>query len=547
MAIGSLQPRAVSEPKDPRELRIEELTRENAALRAKIAELEHPRGRRTRSAVVLVAAVFGAIALAAVLAYAYGGPSEELPETASAPRERPARRAPPREPTGDPELDAHHAMLDRDYPMHGLVTMAQLIVRATPAPDGAIVGWLRLGGRVRLKSDAERTPTCSTGWYELYPRGFACAGQGIEVAETPPQAPAAEGAADTDSALPYNYYQVREPQVPEYHQLPSRDDQREALAHRDRYVALLNDGDERRAELLRAGRLPNEPMSPAVVARYLERNFYVASNAIEVRSSRRFVRTVRGSYIKEAQLLPRTGSDFAGVELNDETSLPIAFAVRAARPMRRMVAEDGTERFVEDETLPAYERLQRVPWVRTERHGPFDYHVVEASDEEPRFLRDWFVAVAERIDPPSGIEDDEPWVHVDVGSQTLVVYRGRTPIYATLVSSGMEGHDTPIGEFTIRRKFVSDTMADLGPDAGDEAYRIEDVPWTQYFEGSVALHGAFWHHRFGLRRSHGCVNLAPRDARWVFEHTWPEIPDGWHGVTTEGRSGFRGSRVIVTP
>ena len=42
------------------------------------------------------------------------------------------------------------------------------------------------------------------------------------------------------------------------------------------------------------------------------------------------------------------------------------------------------------------------------------------------------------------------------------------------------------------------------------------------------------------------MNLTPADARFVYEHTWPVVPEGWHGVTTEGRSGFRGSRVVVT-
>jgi hypothetical protein len=51
-----------------------------------------------------------------------------------------------------------------------------------------------------------------------------------------------------------------------------------------------------------------------------------------------------------------------------------------------------------------------------------------------------------------------------------------------------------------------------------------------YFEGSYALHGAFWHDRFGQVRSHGCVNLAPEDARWLFRWTTPLLPAGWHGV-----------------
>ena len=155
------------------------------------------------------------------------------------------------------------------------------------------------------------------------------------------------------------------------------------------------------------------------------------------------------------------------------------------------------------------------------------------------------MSVIEAIEVPFEIEPGEPWIHVDISSQSLVIYRGDTPVYATLVSTGIDGHDTPIGTFTIHKKAITDTMANLGPDAGDDAYRIQDVPWTQYFEGSFALHTAFWHHRFGLRRSHGCVNLAPADAHRVFRETWPRIPDGWHAVSTD-RTGFRASRVHVT-
>jgi lipoprotein-anchoring transpeptidase ErfK/SrfK len=115
----------------------------------------------------------------------------------------------------------------------------------------------------------------------------------------------------------------------------------------------------------------------------------------------------------------------------------------------------------------------------------------------------------------------------------------------TLASTGLDGFETPVGVFTIRRKLISDTMANLGPEAGDDRYRVEDVPWTQYFEGSVALHAAFWHGQFGMRRSHGCVNLAPQDARRIFSETWPRIPEGWHGASTD-RTGFPASRVVVT-
>jgi hypothetical protein len=71
-----------------------------------------------------------------------------------------------------------------------------------------------------------------------------------------------------------------------------------------------------------------------------------------------------------------------------------------------------------------------------------------------------------------------------------------------------------------------------------DAYSIEDVPWTMYFQGSYALHAAFWHDRFGSSRSHGCVNLSPADARWLFEWSTPTLPSGWHGVVaTRSQSG----------
>ncbi|HMI89897.1 MAG TPA: L,D-transpeptidase, partial [Polyangiales bacterium] len=106
-------------------------------------------------------------------------------------------------------------------------------------------------------------------------------------------------------------------------------------------------------------------------------------------------------------------------------------------------------------------------------------------------------------------------------------------------------HDSPLGLFEIRQKSVASTMSDLGPEAGDDRYSIDDVPWTEYFAGSIALHGAFWHNSFGLRRSHGCVNLSPYDAHRVFNHTWPEVPDGWHGVSTD-QTGVHASKVYIT-
>jgi plasmid stabilization system protein ParE len=490
----------------------------------------------------LLAVVAALVWSVSVVAPRGGEPSEPVEAIGEAPS------APATEDERARAAADHAAMLDREWPLHGIVTGTQLTVRAEASTDSTVLGWLRVGGHVRLQRDPVQAAGCRSGWYRVHPRGFACAGQGITISETAPTEDETALGPNLGSHLPYRYLFVKEPQVPEWYQLPSREDQRAAERHAQRYVQLLREGNERLAARLRAGELANEPPPPREVARFLDHGFFLASNGVEIRSRRRFVRTVRGTYVKEAQLEERTGSSFQGVELGAELGvghqLPVAWAIRTARPLRREQRGDAS-RMIDDESLEPFERLSQVPWLRRERIGDQVYHVVRAPDGSERYLRDWYVAVADRRDPPRGIADDEPWVHVDLSAQTLVVYRGREPIFATLVSTGTEGHATPVGEYTIRRKLISDTMADLGSDLGDDRYRIEDVPWTQYFDGSIALHAAFWHSQFGIVRSHGCVNIAPRDAHYVFQHTWPQVPEGWHGVSTEG-TGFRGSRVIVT-
>jgi hypothetical protein len=120
-------------------------------------------------------------------------------------------------------------------------------------------------------------------------------------------------------------------------------------------------------------------------------------------------------------------------------------------------------------------------------------------------------------------------------------------VYATLVSTGLTARDdtgasyeTVQGGFRIQQKHIATTM---DGDATNGAYSIEDVPWVMYFEQSFALHGAYWHTGFGAVRSHGCVNLLPEDARWLFAWTSPTVPAGWHGAFST--TADPGTRVYV--
>jgi hypothetical protein len=138
------------------------------------------------------------------------------------------------------------------------------------------------------------------------------------------------------------------------------------------------------------------------------------------------------------------------------------------------------------------------------------------------------------------VADDEIWLDVELDQQVLTVMRGTTPVYTTLISSGLKG-PTPRGLFRINEKHAFGSM-NSRPGAA-EAYAVEAVPFVQYIDGNIALHGAYWHDRFGFRISHGCVNLSPRDARKVYSFTGPHARGGWEDVYED--EGDLGTRVRI--
>jgi lipoprotein-anchoring transpeptidase ErfK/SrfK len=112
--------------------------------------------------------------------------------------------------------------------------------------------------------------------------------------------------------------------------------------------------------------------------------------------------------------------------------------------------------------------------------------------------------------------DNGRWIEINLFEQTIAVYENETLVYATLISTGLPGWWTRPGLFQIYVKLEADTMRGaFEPDRAD-FYYLEDVPYTMYFDEARALHGAYWHNGFGYPRSHGCVNLAPGDAQWIY-------------------------------
>jgi hypothetical protein len=151
--------------------------------------------------------------------------------------------------------------------------------------------------------------------------------------------------------------------------------------------------------------------------------------------------------------------------------------------------------------------------------------------------------------PPADLAKGEKWIDVNLTRKTLLAIEGDKPVYAALVSPGRKStnkakdHSTVKGTFRIREKHIAVTMDGDGTAAGDLPYSIEDVPYVAYFEGSYALHGAFWHNNFGREMSHGCVNLSPLDAKKIFFWVEPKLPRGLHAVWSSKEN--RGTIVVI--
>jgi lipoprotein-anchoring transpeptidase ErfK/SrfK len=135
---------------------------------------------------------------------------------------------------------------------------------------------------------------------------------------------------------------------------------------------------------------------------------------------------------------------------------------------------------------------------------------------------------------PSDLRKGERWLDVDLKSQVLTAYVGERAVFATLVSTG-RGADgtvlgTPRGAQRVWVKLRTSDMDNLDDQSAAQNYAIQAVPWVMYFDHGYGLHGTFWHHEFGTKHSHGCVNLSPLDAERLFAWSSPRLPPGWNAV-----------------
>lgn len=237
-------------------------------------------------------------------------------------------------------------------------------------------------------------------------------------------------------------------------------------------------------------------------------------------------RTRLGREIAMKDLRPAKPSRFAGEHLDGSAKLDFGWVAKDGAPVH--LTADATAKVVARKPRHARLRLAKLD-------GPAGFYRVAEG-----WMTETDLRVPHRAPRPPLVAADEPWLDVELASQTLVAYLGDQPVFATLVATGVGAEGTPFatprGIHRVRAKLRAATMDNL-EHTGVVPYSYEDVPFTQYI-GRVALHGVFWHDQFGAPRSHGCINLSPSDAEWLFGFTKPALLAGdEEAATTEKRPG----------
>jgi lipoprotein-anchoring transpeptidase ErfK/SrfK len=450
-------------------------------------------------------------------------------------------------------------------------------------PDAASkrLGYLRAGAVVERDVSVAKEPVrgggCKSAFAAIKPAGWVCLDEATLDVEHPIVRAAARR-PDHQKKLPYMYGIVTRG-GPVYAKLPTADELREhepgLKKHLAKWRADQESGAtygldvwtryakeegrlaldplealEQRASderlpwfLASGGRVPSlsgqAKASSSVKIGQVDRRNGVAFLESLLFEGRRYNVTTDLRVVPADRFRPIRGSDFHGYRIGVDVDFPFAL-VRRKGAKKYELGEGGKLR-----EAGALEYRAAVPLTGKQKFfaGKLHYEAKEGFWVDDR--------AAGRVDPakkmPAWGKNGEKWIDINVTKQVLVAYEGEKAVYATLVSTGEHGLGDPEssrstlrGIFRVHTKYATVTM---DSDAVGEEFELRDVPYVQYFKDGYALHGAYWHDAFGMPKSHGCVNLAPEDARRLFHWTNPQLPPGWHGVAQS----LTGTVVFVHP
>jgi lipoprotein-anchoring transpeptidase ErfK/SrfK len=167
---------------------------------------------------------------------------------------------------------------------------------------------------------------------------------------------------------------------------------------------------------------------------------------------------------------------------------------------------------------PRYQIVHEVPAV-TQKPG---YFAVGADEWLPE---DKVALVNPQVPAEAGANVCR-FIYANLAEQTLAVYNNCSLVFATLISSGANSWTFKGSDFHILYKVEYSSIT--APEWSTSEYYIQGVPYFMTYDLDFGFHGAYWHDNFGTAASHGCINLSPADAKWLYE---------WAGL---------GERVIIS-
>lgn len=191
------------------------------------------------------------------------------------------------------------------------------------------------------------------------------------------------------------------------------------------------------------------------------------------------------------------------------------------------------------------------------------HRVVEAKPDDAGFL--WYKVADDRkgADPYYVLarhmrmiteQDLEPInpgadkrIEVSLAAQRIDCYEDDRIVFSTMTSSGGEGFGTPKGNHAVvykqpSRHMYSDPESEAFSDPN--YFDLPGVPFNIFLTTlGHAIHGTFWHGDFGRPRSHGCLNVTPEAARWLFRWTEPVHP---YSALASGSASEPGTPIIVS-
>ncbi len=446
---------------------------------------------------------------------------------------------------------------------------SEIPVLERPKADAPVIGAVRAGGSVaRADKPYKKTKACEGGYYPVAPRGFVCATPDVSLeAKTFVE-------VDTGKALPFRHGLAKSA-TPLYARIPTPKEQEDnepdlfkhlARAAKEKpkslragandvpldergvatgpaVIAKAGDGigeDGRRtnASHFAFAGAPKEPPAsdPSVplVAAVLRRGSGVAVAAtFETEGPggpRTFGLTADGRYVAIDRLDPALGSTWHGVDITEDKGLPLGFVLRHEVCPYELAR--GKAKRLEDEEV---ERRHVV-------HLTGRFRTVDAVRYEEAEGGVWFrekdlIKVVKRTKFPEFVADGKKWVDISLALQTMTLYEGKKPIYATLVSSGSDMLGDPTttastiqGTFNVTRKALS---MHLDPRETQQAYDIFDAPWVLEFSPGFAITGSYWSDPGGEARMFHDVALTPIDARRLFQWAGPSVPVGWKWVAPD--------------